>query len=182
MVRADGLVPRADDLPGSGWVSVPVADRSGAGPERPDWAAVVALDPDEVHETAASPLFVREPHALVHGVAAVLVDEPAGARLRAALAAETFAVALGRDLADDLAGTTSRIEVLDVDVRPGPDGHRVTFAGVGPSGMIPVHLDVVVRGEGAAAVVVWFADAPEPFPDDDRLHVLDAIARRSSRL
>lgn len=174
------LVPTDEDLPGTGWRTV--GEASGPDPITADpgaWAGLAGLPADDdVVDTAASPHFLLAPHRLVHGIAAVLRTPGAADRARTALAGADFARHLGLGLAADLGQGAPETEVLAVDVEPSDVGHRVVFTGVGPAGVVPVHLDVVALGAGLGVSVVWFADAPTAFPAEDRDHVLVRLAHR----
>lgn len=181
---AHDLVPHDDDLPGTGWLAIdegfeaPGGGGPGemidcVGPEFPDAAVVVSV---------SSPHFVRPPGRLVHGIA-VEFDGPDAAQTAAGiLSSARFAECLGGSVAADIhAGTESGAldtELLAVDVAATDTGHRVSFAGGGERGVLPVHLDIAIVHEAAAVGVLWCGDTPEPFPLRDLAHLVGRLRRR----
>jgi len=178
------LVPALDDLPGAGWSAIDgtLVDVAGGesaaelfdclGPTFPGDAETVG--------SATSAHFVRPPRQLVHGVGVRFERWARSAPERAAsvLRSAEFAECLGRSVAADLGSRPDDAELLTVDVTDVPSGRRVTFTGVGPAGVVPVHLDIVVVESDGAVSLLWFADTPHPFPALDLAHVVDRLSAR----
>ncbi|MDZ7676275.1 MAG: hypothetical protein U5K30_14555 [Acidimicrobiales bacterium] len=183
-MSASSVIPADADLPGSGWLAIddglssPGGDGPGTvldcvGPEFPD---------DAVVASATSPHFLRPPAALVHGVGVEFADEDAAARAEQILAARPYAECLGRAVAADLvdgadAGTVDA-ELLGVEVTETAVGHRAQFTGGSERGVRPVILDVVCVRVGASVGVLWCGDTPQPFPPDDRGHLVARLHTR----
>lgn len=178
---AADAVPADTDLPGPGWVAVDegfAGNHDSVGPA--DLIDCTGPDfPEQaVAASATSPHFVRSPRSLVHGIGVEFLTAD-DARLAAQiLAGSRFAGCLGRSVAADLEGRPADIELLGIDVEATHDGHRVRFTGGDEGGVRPVHLDVVAVHGGRVAGLLWFGDTPEPFPDDERVHVVSAVRSR----
>jgi hypothetical protein len=180
--RADDVLPRESDLPGTGWLAIDEgfgADASQGstpgelmdcvGPDFPD---------DDVVETAATPHYLRPPGRLVHGFGVRTGDVGAAQRAETILSGRDFAECLGRSVAADLDASDSEAEVLAVDVESTERGHRVRFTGGTGEGVRPVQLDVVCIRDGCAVGLLWFADTPDPFPAAAIDSVVDRITAR----
>lgn len=182
-MSATSVIPADADLPGTGWLaideglSMPGGDGPGAmvdcvGPDFPDHAVVAS---------ATSPHFLRPPAALVHGVGVEFADQDSAARAEVILGARPYAECLGRSVAADLvagadAGTVDA-ELLGVEVTGTETGHRARFTGGSDHGVRPVILDVVCLRVGSSVGVLWCGDTPDPFPSEDRQHLLDRLRR-----
>lgn len=173
------LVPGPVDLPGAGWRAV---ELGGGGVPAGEGELVDCVGPDfpgpeEVVDSASSAHHVRR-RQLVHGLAVRFTSEAAAARAADCLRRAEFARCLARSLADDLAGDAGGPEVLEVVLADGGPPHRVSFTGVSDDEVLTVHLDIVVLAAGTAVGVVWFGDAPTPFPTEDRDHVVSRLQGR----
>lgn len=183
--RAEDVLPREADLPGTGWVAIDEgfgADAAG-GPtpgELVDCVGPGFPADDEVAGTAATPHYVHPPGRLVHGFGLVVASSEAAARAEEILSGPAFARCLGRSVAADLDASGSDAEVLAVDVEPTRHGHRVRFTGGTADGIRPVLLDVVCVRADRAVGLLWFADTPDPFPAADLDSVLERIRGRSA--
>ena len=188
---ASRLLPVLADLPGAGWRAV-AADVGTTGPPADgELSRLLAahLADDDVVDVADSPVFVRRPARLAYATAAVLAGDRAGAdAFRLASSAElarTFAAAVAGDVVTvpgtaSLLGSHTRVVEPPV-VAPagvGAAAHRTTFAGASSERMVGVHVDLVVLGAGPRLLLVWLADAPDPFPADDRAAVVARLAAR----
>lgn len=143
----------------------------------------------DVVALADSPVFLRAPAQLAYATAAVLSGRRAGAEAFALLASEEFARAFAEGViagavvdpgtVELLGSITGPVELSGVMV-PGAEGaaHRTTFAGASGERMVPVHVDVAVLHSGPGLVMAWTADAPDPFPDADRDHLVARLAGR----
>lgn len=176
----DRLVPLPGDLPGGGWVALdePISGGAGGDGQLIDCVGPDFPGPDETSETSASPHFVRAPHQLVHGIAVLFTTTAAAGRAAAVLRQPAFAQCLGRSVATDLLANPAAAEVLTIDVEPGPGLQRVTFSTGSRAGVRPIHLEIAVLACGRAVSLLWFADTPRPFPDDQRHTVSDRIELR----
>lgn len=181
--HADDVLPRESDLPGSGWVAID----EGFGSDAPGGATpgelIDCVGPDfpgddEVVETSATPHYVRPPGRLVHGFGVRTATVEAAGRAEAVLSSRDFAECLGRSVAADLDASDSDAELLAVDVERTGRGFRVRFTGGTGEGVRPVQLDVVCIRQERAVGLLWFADTPDPFPDDDLEAVVERIRRR----
>lgn len=179
MRSAIDLVPGPDDLPGLGWRAVEVG-RAGEPAGAGEVGGCVGPDfpgPEEVADTASSAHYVRR-RQLVHGLAVRFTSDGAAGRGADCLDRVSFAECLARALADDLAADTGGPEVLEVVVAEGGPPHRVSFTGVSGDEVLTVHLDIVVLVAGPVVSLLWFGDAPAPFPERERQHVVGRLTAR----
>jgi hypothetical protein len=177
------VLPEESDLPGTGWFAIDegfgVDDPTVTTPGElidcvgPDFPA-----DDEVVETAATPHYVRPPGRLVHGFGVRTTTIEAADRAQAVLSGRDFAECLGRSVAADLDASDSEAEVLAVDVERTGRGFRVRFTGGTGEGVRPVQLDVVCIVAHRSVGLLWFADTPDPFPEDDLVAVIERIRAR----
>jgi len=179
---ATDVLPRDDDLPGTGWLAIDEGFGAGAGEGGPG-ALVDCVGPDfpgddEILESAGTPHYVRPPGRLLHGVGVLAGSDQAADRAESVLASRSFAECLGRSVALDLSDPDLGAELLAVDVEDGPFGHRVRFTGSSSAGVRPVLLDVVCLRRDRAVGLLWFADTPEPFPVGDVAAVVGRIRAR----
>lgn len=180
--RADAVLPRESDLPGTGWLAID----EGFGSDTPDGIApgelIDCVGPDfpddEIVQTEATPHYLRPPGRLVHGFGVATSNEGAAQRAATILSSRAFAECLGRSVAADLDASESEAEVLAVDLEPTDRGHRVRFTGGTGEGVRPVQLDVVCIRDGNAVGLLWFADTPDPFPTDDLDRIVASIRAR----
>lgn len=179
--QAGAAIPVLGDLPGEGWQVVELPDPGRAGNEPAELLDCVGPDfprGNEVRASASSAHFLRR-RQLVHGIGVAFASVAAAGRAAEVLRGAPFAACLGRSVAADLAADPHGAEVLGVEVAPGGPPQRVSFAGVSSAGALTVHLDIVVVDRGPVVSLVWFGDAPDPFPGADRRQV---VARLSARI
>lgn len=176
--RADDVLPRESDLPGTGWLAIDDGFGSDAPGGTTPGELIDCVGPDfpdeQVTGTAATPHYLRPPGRLVHGFAVSTTTVGAAERAEAILSGRAFAECLGRSVAADLDASESEAELLAVDVEATDRGHRVRFTGGTGAGVRPVQLDVVCVRAANAVGLLWFADTPDPFPAED----LDAVVAR----
>lgn len=188
------LLPTLDDFDG-GWraLAAPAAGDGPAASVDPTLERFLAgrLAEHDVAALADSPLFLRSPARLAYASAAVLSCDRAGVATFELVASEDFArafaegVAAGAVVAPDAAellGSTSRPLGVSHAVVAGVESaaHRTTFAGATAELVVPVHVDLVVLRCGPRVLMVWMADAPDPFPQAERDHLVTRLARRLS--
>lgn len=181
--RAEDVLPRESDLPGTGWVAIDDGFGSDAPAGGTPGELIDCVGPDfpgddEVVATAATPHYLRPPGRLVHGFGVVTSTLEAAERAEAILSARAFAECLGRSVAADLDASDSDAELLAVDLVPTDRGHRVRFTGGTGDGVRPVQLDVVCLRDDRAVGLLWFADTPDPFPVEDLGAVVVRIRAR----
>ena len=174
------FVPAEEDLPGSGWLALDELVSGGTqgeaelidcvGPEFPG--------PDETLDSASSPHFVRPGGQLVHGIAVVFGTTEAARRAATILRRQKFAQCLGQSVVADLLAAPDDVEPLAVDAHDEQWGQRLSFTGVSDAGVLPIHLDLVVVDHGNVASLLFLADTPEPFPPEQRAHIVDRVSRR----
>lgn len=187
------LLPTLADFDG-GWraVGAYVNDSGGSMGGELERFLAGRVPEREVVAVADSTVFVRSPARLAYAVAAVLATDRAGADAFELVASEEFAfhfaegVAAGAVVAPgaaELLGSTNRPIELSELVVPGVEAaaNRTAFAGASAEGVVPVHVDLVVLHSGPRLLMVWLADAPDPFPEVDRAHLLTRLARRLRR-
>ncbi len=181
-VTATDVLPAESDLPGTGWVAIDEGFGAAAGAGGDVAELLDCVGPgfpagDEVVDTAATPHWVRAPGRLIHGVALTAASADAADRAADVLRSPAFAECLGRSVAADLDRAEVAAEMLTVDTTLTRHGNRVRFTAASPDGVRPVELDVVCVRAGLAVGLVWFADTPHPFDEDD----VDAVLRRIRR-
>lgn len=174
------LVPGEGDLPGSGWLALDELVRGGTqgeaelidcvGPEFPT--------ADETLDSASSPHFVRAGGQLIHGISVVFTTADATDRAAAVLRRPAFGRCLGESVIADLIASPDDVEPLAADALPMNWGQRLSFTGASAAGVLPIHLDLVVLDVADAVSLLFFADTPDPFPDEERIHVMECISRR----
>jgi hypothetical protein len=177
------VLPLESDLPGTGWFAIDegfgIDDPAGTTPgELIDCVGPDFPGDDEVVETAATPHYVRPPGRLVHGFGVRTATVEAAARAQLVLSSRDFAECLGRSVAADLDASDSEAEVLAVDVEWTGRGFRVRFTGGTGEGVRPVELDVVCIAADRSVGLLWFADTPDPVPEDDLVAVIHRIRAR----
>lgn len=174
------FVPAEEDLPGSGWLALDELVSGGTqgeaelidcvGPEFPG--------PEETVDSASSPHFVRPNGQLVHGIAVVFKTSDATRRAAAVLRRSAFARCLGQSVVADLIATPDDVEPLAVDSQPEEWGQRLNFTGVSAAGVLPIYLDLVVVDGAKVVSLLFLADTPDPFPPEQRAHVVDRVSTR----
>ena len=197
MVPGDGLgeardlVLAAEDLAEDGWRAL-ATGAGGSSVDEGGLEAVMARLPEEaVIDVADSPLFVRPPARLAYSSAAVFRDVAAATEALAAVGSAEFARGLAGAVAADVVVAPGGAELLGSHTRPldlpgappgtAVAGHRTTFGGATAEHVVPVHVDLLVLGRDRRLVLVWVADAPDPFPAEVRSRLLARLAERLAR-
>ena len=133
---------------------------------------------DETVDSASSPHFVRPGGQLIHGISVVFRTADAAVRAAEVLRRTAFGRCLGESVIADLIASPDDVEPLGADALPTKWGQRLSFTGASAAGVLPIHLDLVVLETVDAVSLLFFADTPDPFPDEERTHVMECIRRR----
>lgn len=184
-VRAQGIVLRSSDLPGTDWDAGPdAADVAGSGDELLDACLAGFPDPD-VTASAESQRFTRG-HALAYAVAWVLSSEAAAEIAFATLAHERFASAFVAAMAAEVAPVEGAATLLGHVaapvgglVAPGRSAaHQARLTAADAQGILPIHLDLVALQQVRAVTLIILADSPNPMASTEVQAIAGRVAMR----
>lgn len=178
---AASLVLSGDDL-GEGWApgtAEPGGEVSGV--------VTACVDDDFPHDhvaaTADGAPWTRPPAAFAYSAALVLDGERAAASAYDALAGSAFGQRFAAEVAGEVGETQPAASWLGGTASTRVDGgaavHHLTFAAADPSGVRPVHVDLVITRFGRAVVVLWLGDSPQPFPEGERRRLVARLRARA---
>lgn len=187
VARAERIVLRASDLPGSGWGAVPTPKSTEELVEGDDLLdACMAGFPDpDVTASAESDRFTRQ-HALAYSVAWIVSSDAAAEIAFATLAHERFASAFVAGMAAEVDAGQGAATLLGHVAAPvggleslgRAAAHRARLMAADSDGVLPIHLELLaLQGERAVTLII-LADSPHPMPGADVEMVAKRVAER----